>query len=273
MRAITRLQVDPTTPHLARMYDYYLGGKDNFAADRQAAEELRAEVPDVADATRTSRDFHRRSIQWLAETQGIDQFIDFGIGLITPDATPDELMSVHPAARIVYVDDDPVAVTHKRAMFGERDRVKVVHTDVRDPETVFGDPDLLSTIDMSRPIAILLNSILHFVADADDPQGIVDRCIQTAAVGSFLVLSHLTLDGDASSAVRTFQKHVQAVTVTEVQPRSDAQISRFVDGLQVIPPGPNTGPGLAFLEDWRTEGTRTAGADPRWERCVVARKP
>src|SRR5258707_2520453 len=156
--------VDPTRPTAARLYDYYLGGTTNFAADRAVAERLKADVPDLIDAVWANRGFHGRAAVWLAR-RGIRQFIDIGSGLPTPNNTHDAVHKVAPEARVVYVDNDPMVAAHADALLAEDGTTAVITADLRDPGALLGDPALVGLIDFAEPAGVLMTSVIHFVPD------------------------------------------------------------------------------------------------------------
>ena len=191
---VPKASFDVTVPNVARIYDYFLGGKDNFAADREAAEELRSLLPDAEIACRENRGFLRRAVRYLASDLGIGQFIDIGSGLPTADNTHEIAQAIRPDARVAYIDYDPVVVTHGRALLGSSPNVAVIDADLRRPGVIVGSQSLADLVDFSAPLAILLAAVLHFIPDSDDPYGIVDIVKSVMAPGSCLVISHATQD-------------------------------------------------------------------------------
>ncbi len=187
------LDFDITQPNVARIYDYLLGGKDNYAADRDAAEELLKVLPDVAVAARLNREFLARAVRYVAG-EGIGQFVDVGSGLPAESNTHQIARAVRPDARVVYADNDPVVVSHGRALLGSSPDVAVIDADLRQPAAITGNPELLGLVDFSRPVALLLVAVLHFIQDDEDPYTIVAALRQVMAPGSFLVISHANLD-------------------------------------------------------------------------------
>src|SRR5258707_4120309 len=156
--------VDPTRPTAARLYDYYLGGTTNFAADRAVAERLKADVPDLIDAVWANRGFHGRAAVWLAR-RGIRQFIDIGSGLPTQNNTHEAVHKVAPEARVVYVDNDPMVAAHAEALLAEDGTTTVITADLRNPDALLGDPALVGLIDFAEPAGVLMTSVIHFVPD------------------------------------------------------------------------------------------------------------
>jgi hypothetical protein len=262
-------------PHPARVYDYLLGGKDNFAADRAAAEKGLQANPDSRIPPRENRLFLRRAVRFLAE-QGIDQFLDIGTGIPSAPNVHHVAQQVHPHSRIVYVDNDPIVLVHARALLTSHPdgRTDYVAADLRDVESILSSPELRETLDLDRPVGLLLIAILHFIDDSDDPWGIVRRLLAALPSGSYLALSHLTGDfrPEAWEQVAAVYRR-QGVTM---RVRSKAQIERFFTGLELVEPG------LQVLPAWRPDPRQAAerpapDADPSDGQVsvygAVARKP
>lgn len=232
-------------PNVARMYDYYLGGKDNFQADRVAAEKVLTLVPGLRRAVVENRRFLRRVIRFLASEAGIDQFLDIGVGLPTQGAVHEVAHEVSPAARIVYADYDPVVVAHGQALLAVTDKSIMVRADLRDAAGILAMPEVNEHLDVSRPVCVTLFAILHFIADDEDPAGIVERLRDAIAPGSYLALTHIGSDFFPDK-----QALAEAVAVYEkaserVWPRSRDQILRFFDGFELLEPG------LVPKHEWR----------------------
>ncbi|GAA4099117.1 SAM-dependent methyltransferase [Actinomadura miaoliensis] len=258
-------RVDRSVPHPARMYDYYLGGKDNFEADRKAADEVLRVLPEARLMALENRAFLGRTVRFLAAA-GIRQFLDIGTGLPTQGNTNEVAHEVAPDARIVYVDNDPMVLVHARALLADRDEgpTVVVEGDVRDPDAILGHPDVRAIIDFDQPVAVLLVAILHFVRDSEDPAGIVERFKRAMAPGSHLVISHGTQDFDperSAEAVRPYDS-ATAPFVT----RSGAEIERFFDGLEMVDPG------MVRLPLWRPDGDPPPYLDAIWVYGGVGRR-
>jgi hypothetical protein len=226
---------DVSVPNVARIYDYLLGGKDNYALDRKTAEELLVAVPDAAIAARQNRQFLGRAVRFLADS-GIRQFIDIGTGLPTQGNVHEIAQQVAPDARVCYVDNDSVVVAHAQALLVKDANTAAIGRDLRDPEQIISDPDLRALIDLDKPVAILLVAILHFIADVEKPHAIVDRLKEAMTPGSYLVISHVTGDGisaEAAERARQLYENSSAPGVT----RTRAEITCFFDGVELIPPG------------------------------------
>ncbi|WP_440068536.1 SAM-dependent methyltransferase [Streptosporangium sp. OZ121] len=235
--------VDPSVPNVARMYDYYLDGKDNFAADRAAAEQILKLFPDTRDSARENRAFLARAVRHLVES-GVRQIVDLGSGLPTRGNTHEIAHESAPDTSVVYVDYDPVVCAHSRAILGKGDNVTVVQADVRAPETLLAE--LREHVDFDRPVAFLLLAILHFVPE-ENPDGagayqIVERLREASAPGSYLVLSH-AIDPSADSTPEALEVYKRATEALNLRTREE--IARFFDGYELAEPG------LAFPQDWR----------------------
>jgi S-adenosyl methyltransferase len=235
---------DTSVAHQARIYDYWLGGKDNYAADRKAAEAAIAAYPGVATGARANREFLARAVRHLAGEAGIRQFLDIGTGIPTANNTHEVAQSVAPDSRIVYVDYDPVVLLHARALLASHDngRIDYLDADLRDTRSIL--EQAARTLDFSRPVAIMLIAILHAVEDADDPYQIVATLLDAVPPGSYLALSHVASDIDpekiAEATERLNQLSHQHFTL-----RDHAQVTRFFDGLELLEPG------VARVEEWR----------------------
>ena len=258
--------IDTTTPNVARIYDYLLGGKDNFAADRAAANQLIAAIPDVAAIARDNRSFLGRVVRYLAMQAGIRQFLDLGSGLPTQANVHELAQGVAPDVRVVYVDDDPVVASHGRAVLASRDRVAMALADLRDPASVRQHPDVAGLLDWTQPIAVLCTSTLHFVADEDEPHTIIAGYRDHMAPGSYLAITHGTMEEDpARERDKAAGVYRQASAQLHVRPLAD--VRRFFDGFELVEPG------LVWITEWRPEpGTAPTGRAQSM-RGGVGRKP
>jgi hypothetical protein len=259
--------VDAGVPNMARMYDYALGGKDNYAADREAVERLRAFAPENRDIPKANRRFLGRAVRFVAE-QGIRQFIDLGAGLPSQGNVHEVARQVRPDARVVYVDNDPVVLVHARALLAaEGSSTTVVRADIREPETIFKDPEVGRLIDVAEPVAVGFVSILHGIADADDPAGIVRAFADRVVPGSYLILSHLTREGHSPEQVRR-KEEIFAKSATPFSYRSRAEIMRFFAGFELVEPG------LTPVTNWRSDDLdKRLHAAGLWWLGGVGRKP
>jgi len=265
--------VDPEKPAPARLYDYYLGGTTNFPVDREAAERIRADLPEISDVAWANRGFHQRAARWLAGECGIRQFIDIGSGLPTQGNTHEVVQAVSRQARVVYVDTDPMVLAYAKALLTDDGSTAVIQADLRDPDTVLNHPDLRALIDFSQPVGLLMSAVLHFVADGSDPWGLVAQYVRALAPGSYLAVSHVTADNVPSRGVQTgLQVYAQATE--NIYLRSRSEVERFFEGLEMEAPYQGGAPGLAFLGEWGAEDPELADSDgSRWGYCGVARIP
>jgi len=258
--------IDTTKPNVARIYDYLLGGKDNFAADREAARRLIEAIPDVAAIARDNRSFLGRVVRYLATEGGIRQFLDLGGGLPTQANVHELAQGVAPGARVVYVDNDPVVASHGRALLASGDQVGMVLGDLRDPAGVLAHPDVTRLLDLTRPVAVLCTSTLHFIGDEAEPHTIIAAYRDQMAPGSYLTISHGTLEEDpANEGGKAEGVYRQASSQLHVRPL--AEVLRFFDGFELVEPG------LTWITEWRPEpGTAPVGRQHSM-RGGVGRKP
>jgi SAM-dependent methyltransferase len=218
------------------MYDYYLGGKDNFEADRVAAEQVLAVLPAQRRSAIENRRFLRRVVRYLAGEAGIDQFLDIGVGLPTQGAVHEVAHEINPDARVVYADFDPVVVSHANALLYQRDLSVVVEGDLRKPAGLLASPVVREHLDFRRPVAVLLLAVLHFVSDDDDPAAIVARLRDAVPPGSHLVISHVGLDlVDKAVAARAMEIYRRANE--PIWPRSHEEIQGFFGDWELLEPG------------------------------------
>jgi S-adenosyl methyltransferase len=258
-------------PHPARMYDYYLGGKDNYPADREAAEAALEAFPGRDTAPRQNRAFLVRAVRYLAQEAGIRQFVDVGTGIPTSPNLHEAAQAVAPESRIVYVDNDPIVLVHARALLtsSREGRTSYIDADLRNPESILTAPQLHRTLDLSRPVALTLIAIMHFIHDADDPCGIIRRLMDALPSGSYLALSQATGDFTPDGLGKVTEAYQRARIPIRI--RSRAEIERFFDGLELVEPG------LQLVNHWRLgPGEAHLARLPDHEVSVygaVARKP
>jgi hypothetical protein len=264
--AAVRLALDPTVPNPARVWNFWVGGKDHFEADRALAEQFGQVVPGMPVIARLTRQFLTDTVSQLTAT-GIRQFLDIGTGLPTADNTHEVAQRVAPDSRIVYVDNDPVVLAHARALLTSSPEGKTAYldADIRDPAKILGRA--AETLDFSRPTAVLLIAVLHFVQDSDDPYGIVTTLMHEMPPGSYLAIVHGASDvgsSDMPEAERRYNTQASA----RFHARDREQVSRFFDGLELA------GPGLVNLSRWSqaASGYWSAHADVAGY-CALARKP
>jgi O-methyltransferase involved in polyketide biosynthesis len=254
---------DSTVAHPARVYDYWLGGKDNYAADRAAGEQVIEANPGVPDGVRANRAFLRRAVRYLAGEAGIRQFLDLGSGLPTNENTHEVAQQIAPDARIVYVDSDPIVLAHGRALLNSSPQgaTAYVQADARDTGTILREA--AQTLDFSAPVAIMALLVLHYVPDTDHPHQLVARLLDAVPPGSYLAISEATtaIDGEraAAGAARLNARLGSARSTL----RSRAEIARYFDGLELVEPG------LVPMPQWRNPGDPLVAA----VLAGVGRKP
>ncbi|MFJ2033291.1 SAM-dependent methyltransferase [Streptosporangium sp. NPDC087985] len=250
--------VDPSIPSVARMYDYYLGGKDNFAADRIAAEKIIEIVPNARESARTNREFLSRAVRHMVNA-GVRQFIDIGAGLPTQQNVHEVALNVAPKSRIVYVDNDPLVLVHGRALLADNPNTIVVDADLNDPGSVLGHEAVRAHIDFGQPVGILLLAVLHFVPDDRDAARIVRELCSPLTAGSHLVISH----GHAGELPSSSQQRGRDVYTNTgaggVVSRSRQQLAAWFDGLELAEPG------VVPVQAWRPEN--------EWEEAPDVTKP
>jgi hypothetical protein len=235
-------KVDTSTPNVARMYDYYLGGKDNFAVDREAAQKVLALVPALRRSVVENRRFLRRAVTFLAAEAGVGQFLDIGTGLPTQGTVHEVANEVRPDARTVYVDYDPVVVSHGKALLTEKNRSVMIRGDLRKPAEILGDPAVRSHLDFGQPVAITLLAVLQFLSDADDPAAVVATLRDAVVPGSYLVISHVSGDVIPDKAAMREARAVYERADARIWPRGRDAITRFFDGFELVEPGLVRGP-------------------------------
>ena len=252
--------LDTTTPNVARIYDYLLGGKDNFAADRAAAGPLLAVIPDVAAIAADNRAFLGRAVRYLTG-QGIRQFLDLGSGLPTRSNVHEVARQHAPGTRAVYVDYDPVVALHGKALRRPAATSPCSHADLAEPSSILEHPDLLRVLDLSLPVGLICASALHFVPDEADPWGIIARYRDRLCPGSYLAITHAPArvpgedpDHDEENAAEVFRQ-----TSAPLHMRTLAEIQRFFDGFELVPPG------VVFMQDWHPD----PGGSRRWPVPVI----
>lgn len=233
------------------MYDYYLGGSHNFASDRELAEQYIQVLPDMPIIARAQRAVLHRAVRYLADA-GIDQFLDLGSGIPTAGAVHEIARASNPSARVVYVDCDPVAVAHTTALLDGVEGTDVVYADLRDAASVLADPGVTGTLDLGRPVAVLMIAVLHFLSDLDDPAGAVDAYRRATVPGSYLAITHATSDYRPDLARRAEAVYRRASH--QISYRSRAEILGLLSGYDLVEPG------LTDMIRWRPDPG--AGPDP-----------
>ena len=241
-------EIDATVPTAARMYDYYLGGKDNYAADRAAVEELDKVVPSTRVLAVNNRRFLQRVVRVLAEDFGIRQFLDHGSGLPTQDNVHQVAQSIDPESRVVYVDNDPMVLVHGRALLDQNDRTAVIQADMRDTEGIFSHPDTKRLIDFSVPVGVLFVSVMHCIpdSDTDGPPALARRVRERLAPGSLMVMCQLVSeDPEVRDYVTDFMDTTTQGNWGRV--RREQDVAALFEGLEILPPG------LVEVSTWRPD--------------------
>ena len=237
---------DTSVAHPARVYDYWLGGKDNFAADREAAEAVIAARPSILFDIRANRAFLGRAVRWLAAEAGVRQFLDIGTGIPAADNTHQVAQGVAPTSRIVYVDNDPIVLVHARALLtsNAEGATAYLEGDLRQPEPILSGA--ATTLDFEQPIAVLLIGVLHLIADTEDPNGIITTLMAAVSPGSYLALTQPASDVNAEVVAEGARRYNQHVSTKQTR-RSHAETARFFDGLELVDPG------LVQVHRWRPD--------------------
>ena len=260
--------IDQTNPSTARVYDYLLGGKDNYAADRAIGDRFKVELPGSVAIAYTNRAALVRAVRHIALTTGIRQFLDLGSGLPTADNVHQVAQRHTPDAQVVYVDNDPIVLAHGRALLEEDDRTRVIQADVRDAEAIRRHPSVLEMIDFDRPVAVIMSAILHLVNDDEDPGAIVRYWREQVPSGSYFFISHFR-SGDNPET--TEAQNLALKAFGRGRWRTDEEIHALFDGLEILEPG--IVPCMAWRPD-AAEGTPHIGAarsEPDvWEQLIVA---
>jgi hypothetical protein len=238
------LRVDAGVASIARIYDYWLGGKDNFKADRDAGDLMIQQYPDIVSGVRLNRAFLGRAVRYLAAEAGVTQFLDIGTGLPSSNNTHEVAQQAAPASRIVYVDNDPIVLSHARALLTSTPEgaCSYIDADIRDAAKILAEAE--SVLDFSRPIGICLIMILQFVPEEDGPWRVVRTLLDACPPGSYLALSHPANDVD-QEVVPALRQLNSSMGKTRATPRSRQQVARFFDGLDLVEPG------LVQLQRWR----------------------
>jgi len=244
---------DTSVAHSARVHDYWLGGKENYAADRAAGDAVIAAYPGIVMSVRANRAFLDRVVRFLAAEAGIRQFLDIGTGIPSANNTHEVAQEIAPDARVVYVDYDPVVLAHARALLesSPEGATDYIDADFRDFDTIL--QRAARTIDFSRPVAVMLIALLHLIDDDDDPYGIVSALMGAVPAGSYLALSQVASDIQAEQMAEAAKRYNRMARETQ-RHRSHAEVSRFFDGLELLPPG------VVPVQQWRPRSELEAQA-------------
>jgi hypothetical protein len=256
-------RIDTTVAHSARVHDYWLGGKDNFAADRAAGDAVMAAYPGIVQSVRANRAFLARVVRFLAAEAGITQFLDIGTGIPAANNTHEVAQAVTPTARIVYVDYDPVVLHHARVLLTSAvpGTVDYIDGDLRDPDNILRAAE--RTLDFTRPVAVMLIAVMHLIVDADNPYEIVGRLKAAMAPGSYLVLSQVASDIETEQVAEARRRYNSLARETQ-QHRTREEVTRFFDGLELIEPG------VVPVQSWRPSDLEARAKSTMW--CGVARR-
>lgn len=262
----------PDIPSPARMYNYFLGGKDHYEVDRKAAEQVIAAIPEVVVFARENRAFLRRAVRFLVHECGIRQIIDIGTGLPTEGNVHEVAHEYDPDVRVVYVDHDPVVLAHGGNMLNGVPGTAIIGRDLLEPAAILADEDLLKLIDFNEPVAVLLVAVVHFIDDDAHPAGLIDQLVRPLAPGSYVALSHATSDSRPQQAAAV--ERIYRGTTTNIHARSRDQVLALLgDDLELVEPG------LVWGPSWRPEPGTLPGALPDGDPAdsnmyaVMARKP
>ena len=260
-------EINTNIPQSARVYDYWLGGKDNFPADRAMGDAIAEQVPTIRTQVRAQRAFLGRAVRWLVAEAGVGQFLDIGTGIPTTGNVHEVAQELDPGARVLYVDNDPIVLAHAQALVPGTGsgRVEFILADLRRPEAILDDPAIAKTLDLGQPVGLVLVGIMHHLRDDDDPRGILTALLDALAPGSYLVLSQSTPDFDPE-AMRGLAEVSERGGIANV-PRSFADTERFFTGLELVEPG------LVPLPEWRPDLGPALDSGQSYAYGGVARKP
>ena len=250
--------IDITVPHSARIWNYWLGGKDHYQVDRTAGDQFSGIYPGIVDIALADRAFLGRVVRYLAGEAGVRQFLDVGTGLPTADNTHEVAQRVAPAAKVVYVDNDPMVLAHARALLtsSAEGSCAYIDADIRDPEKVTNAA--AEVLDLTEPVAVVLMAVLQFVPDEDDPHGLVRRLMEAVPRGSYLVISHPAADLQAA-AMAGMATRLNQLMAQRVKPRSKDEVTAFFDGLELVDPG------VVRVPEWRPDRPEdAAGKSTMW---------
>jgi len=261
------VEIDTSVAHSARVYDYWLGGKDNFAADRALGDAMIQAIPSLVTMARANRDFLGRAVRYLAGEAGVRQFLDIGTGIPAAGNTHEVAQEANPESRVVYVDNDPIVLAHARALMASHPAGKTafIQGDIREPEKILASPAVRETLDLGQPVALMLIAILMLFGDDENPQSWVRTLVGALPSGSYVAVTHPTGDfnpGEMAGAVAAAQ-HAGINLV----PRGQAEVAAFLDGLDLIDPG------VAPVLAWRPDGANPADPRSAYYYAAIGRKP
>jgi S-adenosyl methyltransferase len=256
-------RIDTSVAHSARVHDYWLGGKDNFAADRAAGDAVMAAYPGIVQSVRANRAFLARAVRYLAAEGGITQFLDIGTGIPAANNTHEVAQAVTPDARVAYVDYDPVVLQHARVLLTSAvpGTVDYIDADLREPGKILRAA--AKSLDFTRPVAIMLIAVMHLIVDDDDPYGILGQLKAAMAPGSYLVLSQVAADIETEQVAEARRRYNSLARETQ-RHRTREEVTRFFDGLELIEPG------VVPVQGWRPSDLEAKAKSTMW--CGVARR-
>jgi hypothetical protein len=255
--------IDTSKPSVARMYDYWLGGKDNFQVDRDAVHQLAQALPHGRQGAQENRAFLRRAVRYMAR-QGIRQFLDIGSGLPTQQNTHEVAQEINPDARVVYIDNDPVVLAHGRALLATEGNTTVTAADMRRPAEVLDHPEIRRLIDFDEPVGVLMIAMIHLLTVEERP-AVMGELRDVLVPGSYFAATHITKDGKSPDAVEQIES-IYANTPTPAFVRDHAEIARFFDGFDLVDPG------LVNIDRWRPDPQDPAPEATGWMYGAVGRK-
>jgi S-adenosyl methyltransferase len=241
-------EIDTSVPHPARRYNYWLGGKDNFAVDRASGDEFARVFPAVRVGARANRAMLQRAVRFLAGEAGIRQFLDIGTGLPTADNTHEVAQRLAPTSRVVYVDNDPLVMTHARALLTSDPAgvTTYLEGDLREPDAILNHPMVRATLDLTQPVALMLVAVLHFIPFDGGAQKLVERLVSALPSGSYLVATHATTDF-ATPEGRAAHNKMREEGRSDVWPRSRAEVEALFAGMELVEPG------IVPVSEWRPD--------------------
>jgi len=264
-------EIDTSVAHPARRYNYFLGGTDNFEADRISGDAGLAAFPTVKISVTENRRFLRRAVSFLVEDAGIRQFLDIGTGIPSANNVHEVAQSIAPESRVVYVDNDPIVLAHARRLLSamREGATAYIHADLRGPDAILANSELRKTLDLTQPVALMAFAVMHFIEGADDPYGHIATLAGALAPGSYLAMSHGTRDFMSKEARERFDSWAERDRTRSRDPaitRNRAEFARFFDGMRLVPPG------IVALPDWRSEippADRPSAADTGFYAAVA----
>src|SRR5487761_1234301 len=244
-------EIDTSRPHMARIYDYFLGGKNHFAADRRTAQELLRDLPSIRVTARENRGFLGRAVRYLAAEAGVRQFLDIGTGLPTTENVHEIAQATAPASHIVYVDNDPLVLAHARALLtsSPAGRTAYIHADLREPEAILANPVTREALDFGQPIGLIVLATLHFIQDEDKPADIIATLLDALPSGSYFVASHITME-HSPDGIAHGRRTMRGAGIGAQARDSDVFAKLAFSGLDLVPPG------VVAVSEWRPEGHR-----------------